>query len=357
MKARIAGALVLAAVIVAAMLGRSHWSKRTDLPQSQSLETVSVSEPAEPPAPVQPETPKPAEVPAPAAVPDAKSANLRLASEPTVSGTNKLERLAQTRETFRALAAGDPASAMQAAKQVKDGTERETALLTLVTEWTQGNLRSPQERARAISEFGLEAGLGLELAGNPQLALAWANELTQGPGRTAVMEAAAVSMVGSDPASAFALMEQVPENERSNFFAGIFSGWAEKDTDAALKYHDELGDPADQAAALAAIRSVAPVGIGAALAIKDGYPVINQVLPGTPAQLSGQLQPGDRIVALAQGDNSFVDMHSVALSDVVNMVRGAPGTSIQLQVLPADAAPGSIPRTVVITRDQLKFKN
>ena len=198
---------------------------------------------------------------------------------------------------------------------------------------------------------------GLELAGNPQLALAWANELTQGPGRTAVMEAAAVSMVGSDPASAFALMEQVPENERSNFFAGIFSGWAEKDTDAALKYHDELGDPADQAAALAAIRSVAPVGIGAALAIKDGYPVINQVLPGTPAQLSGQLQPGDRIVALAQGDNSFVDMHSVALSDVVNMVRGAPGTSIQLQVLPADAAPGSIPRTVVITRDQLKFKN
>jgi len=92
---------------------------------------------------------------------------------------------------------------------------------------------------------------------------------------------------------------------------------------------------------LAAIRTVAPVGIGAALAIKDGYPVINQLIPGTPAQLSGQLQPGDSdFVALAQGDNSFVDMHSVALSDVVNMVRGTPGTSIQLQVLPADAPPG-----------------
>jgi carboxyl-terminal processing protease len=99
------------------------------------------------------------------------------------------------------------------------------------------------------------------------------------------------------------------------------------------------------------------VGIGAALSIQDGYPVINQLLPGTPAQLSGQLQPGDRIVALAQGDSAFVDVHSLPLSDVVNLIRGAPGTTLQLQVLPADAPPGSSPRVIPIVRDQLKFKN
>src|SRR5436190_3718849 len=39
--------------------------------------------------------------------------------------TNKLERLAQVREQFHNLAAGDPTSAMRAAKELP-GTERET---------------------------------------------------------------------------------------------------------------------------------------------------------------------------------------------------------------------------------------
>jgi len=38
------------------------------------------------------------------------------------------------------------------------------------------------------------------------------------------------------------------------------------------------------------------------------------------------------------------------------MIRGAPNTMVQLQVLPADAPPNAAPRTVSITRDQLKFK-
>jgi len=35
---------------------------------------------------------------------------------------------------------------------------------------------------------------------------------------------------------------------------------------------------------------------------------------GTPAELSGQLHPGDRILVLAQGDNSFVDARAIALT-------------------------------------------
>src|SRR5262249_38124974 len=163
----------------------------------------------------------------------------------------------------------------------------------------------PGERSQMIAQYGLEAGLGVEMRANPELALAWANELTDGRGRTALLQAAAVGLVGADPSSAFAVNEEGAENDRTSFVAGIISGWAEKDTDAALKYKDQLPDQTEQDAALAAIRRVAPVGIGAALAMKDGYPVINNLLPGTPAQLSGQLQAGDRIVALAQGDNAF----------------------------------------------------
>src|SRR2546427_11071953 len=45
---------------------------------------------------------------------------------PTASAvTNRVERLAQIREAFRALAAGDTASALHAAKQITNAVERE----------------------------------------------------------------------------------------------------------------------------------------------------------------------------------------------------------------------------------------
>src|SRR5262249_22412064 len=136
----------------------------------------------------------------------------------------------------------------------------------------------------------------------------------------------------------------------------VLASWGASDTDAALKYADQLQDPADHDAAIAAIRTMAPVGIGAALSVQDGYAVINQLTPGAPAELSGQIHPGDRIVALAQGDSSFVDARGLPLTDIVNMVRGAPNTTVQLQLLAADAGPNAAPRTVSILRNQLKFK-
>src|SRR5262249_32986705 len=262
------------------------------------------------------------------------------------------------RENFRALAAGDSATAMRAAKQLTNDTERETALLTLVPEWTQGNLGPAQRRARRIADFGLEAGLGLELSGQSGLAQLWAKELTEGSGRAAIFQEISLNIIasGSDPAAAFALSEQLSGADRPAFFDNIFANWARMDTDAALRWVDQLADPAAKDAALQAIRSTAPVGIGAVLRVQDGYPVIGDLVPGAPAALSGQLHPGDRIVGLAQGDNSFLDAHSVPLDKIVEMVRGAPNTILQLQVVPADAPPNSAPLTVAILRDQVKFK-
>src|SRR6266404_765673 len=64
--------------------------------------------------------------------PDAKSViapsdSLSPPENPAVA-TNKLDRLTQIRETFRALAGGDKTNALRAAKQIMDETERETAL-------------------------------------------------------------------------------------------------------------------------------------------------------------------------------------------------------------------------------------
>jgi len=186
--------------------------------------------------------------------------------------------------------------------------------------------------------------------------LAWADELTMGRGREALLTQTAVGLTGSDPAAAFGIGDQLPDDQKTNFFNNVFAGWGGKDTEAALQWANQLPDAADRDAAIQAIRTAAPVGIGTSVGMKDGYATIMQLLPGTPAELSGQLHAGDRIVALAQGDNAFMNAQGVPLADLVKMIRGLPGTTLQLQVLSADAPPGSPAQTISIVRDQLKFK-
>jgi hypothetical protein len=51
-----------------------------------------------------------------------------------------------------------------------------------------------------------------------------------------------------------------------------------------------------------------------------------------------------------------VDARGMNLKDLVEAIRGAPGSVLQLQVLPAGAVPDSLPRSVSIVRGQIKFK-
>ncbi len=354
MKAKFVFALIPGMVALVAAIAVFHSRNQPSSPESQQPDATLSTETADssPEATVS----RMAPAPRPIASPARESAAPRPPVEEPIVETNKVERLAQIRETFHALATGDPTTALRGARQIGDETQRETALLALITEWTHGELRSPRERARDITMYGLEAGLGMELAKNPDLAVLWANELTDGPARAAVLQQTAIALAASDPASAFALSQQLPEGERRKFSDSVIAGWASKDTEAALQWANQSPDAAQRDAALQAIRSVAPVGIGAALSMQDGYAVVNQLVPGAPAELSGQLHSGDRIVALAQGNEPFVDARSLPLQNLVQMIRGAPGSQLQLQILPADAPPDSQPRSVSILRDQIKYK-
>ncbi len=325
---------------------------RPPAPQPAPAAPIEMSEPtpAPPPAePIAPERPHPGP-------PSVSAAGHVPAPEAAPPPPTKAERLAQLRETFRGLAAGEPKIALQTAKQLTNEVERETALLALVTEWKHGELGPPRLRAAAIASLGLEAGLGLELAKDPELSQLWAAELGNSQTRSLALEQLAPVLLGADPASAFAFADQLSPADRRKFLDAGFASWAGKDTEAALQWADQLTDPAEKDAALKAIRGVVPVGIGAELRQQDGYAVINKLFPGSPAELGGQLQAGDRIVAVAQGNNVFVDARGMAMQDLVQAIRGAPGTMVQLQVLAADAPADATPRTIAVVRGQLKVK-
>lgn len=76
-------------------------------------------------------------------------------------------------------------------------------------------------------------------------------------------------------------------------------------------------------------------GIGAQLMSEDGYTKLTSIVPGGAADKDGRLKPGDRIVAVGQGESG--EMHDVVdmkLDDVVGMIRGTAGTVVRLGVMP-----------------------
>ncbi|MBR6463651.1 carboxy terminal-processing peptidase, partial [bacterium] len=75
-------------------------------------------------------------------------------------------------------------------------------------------------------------------------------------------------------------------------------------------------------------------GIGATLKSDDGYVVISELTPGSPADKCGKLKPGDKIIAVAQGEGGeFVDVVDMELRDVVKQIRGKKGSTVVLRIL------------------------
>jgi carboxyl-terminal processing protease len=84
--------------------------------------------------------------------------------------------------------------------------------------------------------------------------------------------------------------------------------------------------------------------------------VIN-IIPGGPAAIDGELQPKDRITAVAQGeDGELVDVVGWRLDDVVQLIRGEAETVVRLQITPAGGLPGAEEKVLSLTRNQVKLE-
>jgi len=97
-------------------------------------------------------------------------------------------------------------------------------------------------------------------------------------------------------------------------------------------------------------------GIGAVLQSRDDYTVIREVVPGSPADKSGKLKVGDRIVGVAQGQGAFTDVLGWRIDDVVQLVRGEKGSTVRLDVIPGDAGVDAKHVTVSMVRKKISME-
>jgi carboxyl-terminal processing protease len=97
-------------------------------------------------------------------------------------------------------------------------------------------------------------------------------------------------------------------------------------------------------------------GIGALLEMQDDICTIKEIIPGGPAALSRELQPGDKILAVAQGATGEpVDVIGMKLNKIVQNIRGEKGTQVRLIVKPADAEDPAARREIILARDLINL--
>jgi carboxyl-terminal processing protease len=99
--------------------------------------------------------------------------------------------------------------------------------------------------------------------------------------------------------------------------------------------------------------NLALFGIGAQLGEEDGYCTIRSLVAGGPASKSKLINEKDRIVAVAQGDKTPVDVVNMDLEKVVQQIRGPKGTEVRLTVCPAPDY--STRKVVLLVRDEIKL--
>lgn len=94
-------------------------------------------------------------------------------------------------------------------------------------------------------------------------------------------------------------------------------------------------------------------GIGARLGMENEVVRVAEVIPGGPVFREKALQIDDRIIAVAQGDGEFEDIHGWRLDAAVSKIKGPKGSVVRLKVIPAGQELSAQPKIVSITREKI----
>ena len=97
-------------------------------------------------------------------------------------------------------------------------------------------------------------------------------------------------------------------------------------------------------------------GIGAALRSKNEYTQVQRIIAGGPADLSGQIKAGDKIIGVAQDQTEMVDVIGWRLEDVVQLIRGPKGSVVRLLLQPYGSGVDGPSREITLVRDKIKLE-
>ncbi len=98
-------------------------------------------------------------------------------------------------------------------------------------------------------------------------------------------------------------------------------------------------------------------GIGCVLQTRDEYTVVREVVPGSPAGLSGKIKVGDKIVGVAKDDNApMTEVLGWRIDDVVALIRGPKDSTVRLDILPADGGVDGKHSIVTLVRKKISME-
>ncbi len=97
-------------------------------------------------------------------------------------------------------------------------------------------------------------------------------------------------------------------------------------------------------------------GIGAQLRHRQDFTEVVGLISGGPAERSGKLSLGDRIIGVAQGkDGEMEDVVGRQLHQVVNLIRGPEGSTVRLKVIPPSGS--DTPRLIELVRSTVRLED
>ena len=148
-----------------------------------------------------------------------------------------------------------------------------------------------------------------------------------------------------DNADIRASVRQQANDEVMELFLGAIAG--------ALDPHSNFMSPSTEASFHANMGGNFQ-GIGATLSSEDGFIVVRDVIPGSPAERAG-IEQKDKIQGVGQGtDGRIEEVIDFNVRDAVRLIRGEKGTTVRLDVLPGGRGPS---RIVEIVRDVITLED
>lgn len=127
------------------------------------------------------------------------------------------------------------------------------------------------------------------------------------------------------------------------------AGYVRVNTPSALDWAMSLENPEERRAALESINKNALSGIGARIETDEtGFPKIRDTTVLSAVGATGLVEPGDYIVGIEGGDGQPVNFEGLPTKQVVQFLRGQPGTEVTL-IMERAPVDGSTPYAFDVT--------